>query len=338
MQGVEAETGTGVDLSEADAREQLAAMQADDEPLETTLRTDKRVLARVTDGIYRQPGSALRELISNAYDADATRVVLRTDRPRFKRMVIDDDGAGMSSEARIRMLYHIGGSAKRTSEGPELGITDEGDRYRSPGGRPLIGKIGIGLFSVAQLTQSFQVVTKVAGQSHRTVASVVLRQFSDEPDSGDGADEGEYEAGKVLVWKEAAPDRESHGTSIILTAMRRQTQETLRSWDRWQGVFPAGNDLDEADGLKPPLYNIGVVSDRDPDLLREQGAPAAPGASDGYANLPWNAQDSPREAFFKLTAAIWNAQFEGDPNPRVSKLCDYYLNMVWALSLEAPVP
>lgn len=41
----------------------------------TILKTDERVIARVTDGIYRQPGSALRELISNAYDADATRVV-----------------------------------------------------------------------------------------------------------------------------------------------------------------------------------------------------------------------------------------------------------------------
>ena len=28
-----------------------------------TLATNERVLARVTDGIYRQPGSAIRELI-----------------------------------------------------------------------------------------------------------------------------------------------------------------------------------------------------------------------------------------------------------------------------------
>lgn len=325
----------GSDLSEADAREQLAAMETDGEPLETTLRTDKRVLARVTDGIYRQPGSALRELISNAYDADATRVVLRTDRPRFKRMVIDDDGAGMSSEALIRMLYHIGGSAKRTSEGPNLGITDRTDRNRSPQGRPLIGKIGIGLFSVAQLTQSFQVVTKVAGQSHRTVASVVMRQFSDEAGSADSDDEGQYEAGKVLVWKEAATDPASHGTSIILTAMRPQTQETLRSWDRWQSVFPG--PAGEASGIKAPLYNIGVVSNADQDLLREQ-RPGAVGAAGAYDNLPWEPHDSPQQAFYKLVAAVWNAQFGGDPNPRVGKLCDYYLNMIWALSLEAPLP
>lgn len=34
----------------------------------TRLRASDRVIARVTDGIYRQPGSALRELISSAWD------------------------------------------------------------------------------------------------------------------------------------------------------------------------------------------------------------------------------------------------------------------------------
>jgi hypothetical protein len=38
--------------------------------VQTILQTNEQVIARVTDGIYRQPASALRELISNAYDAD----------------------------------------------------------------------------------------------------------------------------------------------------------------------------------------------------------------------------------------------------------------------------
>ena len=33
---------------------------------EAVLDTDERVLARITDGIYRQPASALRELLANA--------------------------------------------------------------------------------------------------------------------------------------------------------------------------------------------------------------------------------------------------------------------------------
>ena len=36
------------------------------EAIPLTLDTDDRVLARVTDGIYRQPSSAIRELLANA--------------------------------------------------------------------------------------------------------------------------------------------------------------------------------------------------------------------------------------------------------------------------------
>src|SRR5436190_21052115 len=89
----------------------------------TTLRTDEQVIARVTDGIYRQPASALRELISNAYDADATRVVIKTDAPRFERITIEDDGTGMSPEVLAHLLFNIGGSAKRNERGESLGIT-----------------------------------------------------------------------------------------------------------------------------------------------------------------------------------------------------------------------
>ena len=55
-------------------------------PVETPLTTNERVLARITEGIYRQPASALRELISNAYDADAKQVVILTDAPRFSTL------------------------------------------------------------------------------------------------------------------------------------------------------------------------------------------------------------------------------------------------------------
>ncbi len=95
--------------------------RASGEPVRTTLRVDDRVLARVTDGIYRRPSSAFRELISNAYDADATEVILQTDAPRFQRIVVRDNGRGMSPEALADLVTHIGGSSKRTAKGKRLG-------------------------------------------------------------------------------------------------------------------------------------------------------------------------------------------------------------------------
>src|SRR3954447_6034987 len=96
-------------LSDDDLAQQIIGTQSTSQPVETALRTDSRVLARVTDGIYRQPGSAIRELISNAYDADASRVIVATDRPRFAKMTIEDDGIGMTPWAVANLLHHIGG-------------------------------------------------------------------------------------------------------------------------------------------------------------------------------------------------------------------------------------
>ena len=64
---------------EAELVAKIRASESRSDVVETVLETDEQVIARVTDGIYRQPASALRELISNAYDADASRVVIKTD-------------------------------------------------------------------------------------------------------------------------------------------------------------------------------------------------------------------------------------------------------------------
>src|SRR5258708_2296247 len=90
-------------------------------PVDAFLATDQPVLARITDGIYRQPSSALRELISNAYDADASEVIISTDAPRFNQISVRDDGLGLSPQTLAHLVEHIGGSPKRTSEGKELG-------------------------------------------------------------------------------------------------------------------------------------------------------------------------------------------------------------------------
>ena len=299
-------------------------------PVNTVLRTDERVLARVTDGIYRQPGSAIRELVSNAYDADAKQVVIKTDRPRFHTLSVEDDGMGMTPAALAHLLHHIGGSAKRSPEGADLGIASTADPTRSPLGRRLIGKIGIGLFSVSQLTHRFQIITKTAGDPFRTIALVVLRQYSDE--SAPTPDEqGEYEAGLVTIWREPAADADSHGTTIILTDIRHQTRDTLQSRDLWAAI-DADHALApaEARDLRPPDFHIGRVRPDDADVLQSD--------DDTYNSLPWSRDDQPEVAFKKLVEAVWQHVNQGTPNPQLERIFDYYLRMVWQLSLAIPAP
>lgn len=301
-----------------------------DEPASARLTTDERVLARVTDGIYRQPGSAIRELVSNSYDADATQVVIKTDRPRFETLTIEDDGNGMTPDALAYLLHHIGGSAKRSPDGSDLGITGRGDPMHSPSGRRLIGKIGIGLFSVSQLTNRFHLVTKTRGDDWLTVASVVLRQYSDDgPPETD--DEGKYEAGLVQIWREPASDPEAHGTTITLTGIRPQTSDTLRSNQVWAAIDADPSlETEESRAVEPPAFHIGRVKRDDPSRLE--------GDADPYDCLPWSPGDDPDAAFRKLVDAVWG-QVEGkSTNPRLRDIFDYYLQMVWQLSLSIPAP
>ena len=309
----------------------IIANSSSDTPVETILKTNKRILSRVTDGIYRRPGSAIRELLSNAYDADATEVIIKTDRPRFSRITVDDNGIGMSRDALVHLIYNVGGSAKRSSTGVELGITNSENPVLSPGGRRLIGNIGIGLFSIAQLTRRFQIITKRSEDSFRTVATVILHQYTDEglrSTVGDGSNE-EYEAGIVNIWNEKAVDPSSKGTTIVLTDIRPQTRETLQSRNLWAAI-DSDYEGAEVSKPKPPAFHIGRVDPDNCDLLVGEGT--------DFESLPWDSNDSPSASFDQLVAAIWDKINHGTPNPQLGKIVDYYLQMVWELSLAIPAP
>jgi hypothetical protein len=305
--------------------------QTDDKDciIQTTLQTNEQVIARVTDGIYRQPGSALRELISNAYDADATRVVIKTDAPRFGKIQIWDNGAGISPDALAHLLYNIGGSAKRNPDGEKLNITSHGDPNKSPKGRKLIGKIGIGLFSVSQLTQTFQIISKTTGDTHRTIATVSLRQFSDTPSQSLDSD-SRYESGKVTIWRERVSDTASHGTTIILNGIRDQARGTLQSREIWNAIEQneQSPDEEERQSIAPPRYHIGRV-DESGNLLKP--------FKNALKSLPYSGSDKPAIAFQKLVNCVWGELENANPKPRLEDIFDYYLRMVWQLALAVPV-
>jgi hypothetical protein len=295
------------------------------EVIDTRLETSGRVIARVTDGIYRQPGSALRELISNAYDADASKVIIDTDAPRFEKISVSDDGHGMTPEVLAHLLQNIGGSAKRTLDATRLGISSQYDASLSPTGRRLIGKIGIGLFSVAQLTHTFQILTKVAGDSFRTVATVVLRTYSEDDLKGTTSDD-KFESGLVRIWSERAEDINAHGTTIVLTGIRAETKDTLRSRRLWASIEESAKE--NAKGkpdFDPPKFHIGQVQPRDGELIKDS------------AQLPWSVDDSPEQKFRKLVDCVWAEIGHSTPNPKLEDLFDYYLRMIWNLGLGAPI-
>jgi hypothetical protein len=115
------------------------------------IRVHERALAHLSRGLYRSPASALRELVSNAWDANATRVTIDTNHPKFFQLSIEDDGDGFTGEEFAELMGGgIGNSTKRTDPKPL--------EY----GRPTIGRLGIGMLGIAQICGSFIVMSKPA--------------------------------------------------------------------------------------------------------------------------------------------------------------------------------
>lgn len=305
--------------------------------VQTRLAASERVIARVTDGIYRQPASALRELISNAWDADASNVTILTDAPRFSRVYVRDDGAGMSHETLARLLKNIGGSAKRREDGKQLGITDAADADRTPAGRLLIGKIGIGLFSISQLARRFQIITKVKGSNYRLLAEIRLRAYSDDPGDDIATEsEDEFVSGEVLIRREPFGDLDAHGTDIILDDLKPPVRDILRSADRWRAIEErekalAAGDIETWTSMRVqmPSYHSGYIEEL-------SGLEDAPDVLKIAPKLPWTAEDAPEDRMAKLMDAV-EGEFSRLDRPDLANTLDTYLEMLWTLGLSAPV-
>ncbi|GGE53112.1 ATP-binding protein [Agaricicola taiwanensis] len=323
----------GVLEAEKRFTEDMIKSRTTGEPAETVLKTDDRVLARITDGIYRQPSSALRELISNAYDADATEVFIETDSPRYSQIEVRDNGIGMDEEALSRLIHHIGGSTKRTSLGKDMGTTAADNAGLSPAGRKLIGKIGIGLFSVSQLTSHFQIITKRKGADHRLFADVILRTYLE--DEEEAAADRPFETGTVRVVSVPAEDIKAHGTQIILRQIHPRARNILRSRERWESYYEQ-LELPEKDrdpAVTAPVFHSGnLAQEPDPDdkQLVFQDGPA----------MPWKdiAKPTPLQKFEALRTALAGQVGSASDRPEVARTFDNYLALLWTLSLSAPVP
>ncbi len=296
----------------------------------TVIATSDRVLARITDGIYRQPSSALRELISNAYDADATKVEIQTDAPRFGKITVRDDGNGMSPEALSNLIHNIGGSIKRTVVNDGYGIVDAEDPTLSPvKKRKLIGKIGIGLFAVSQLTHHFQIITKRKGDNFRLFADVILKTYTEDELTNltkkKDKEPRKFETGTAVVKTIKDPNIKAHGTDIILLKLKKHSQDLLRSRERWEKVL-APENAHEEEPAEPPAYHIGKLDLKDDKTIRRASA------------LPWNKNDTPGQKFSKLTRVVIEQVGVQYSNPKLENIFDNYLKTIWTLSLSAPLP
>lgn len=111
--------------------------------------------------MYSTLPPVIGELVANAWDADATRVDVTIPDAALtdtSEIIVSDNGHGMSDEL-VRKAYLIVGRDRREDDG-----TDE-----SPGGRPVMGRKGIGKFCGFGIANEIEVESVNDGATSRFV-------------------------------------------------------------------------------------------------------------------------------------------------------------------------
>lgn len=180
------------------------------------------VIADISAGIYRTPAGALKELVSNAFDADAENVRVSTSGPQFSTFTCTDDGSGLTAERFKEIMGLIGGSTKR-----DRGETSQIFR------RPLIGRIGIGLLSIGQICSSFEIFSSAKGSQTKFRARIDLEpymrpearrmQLGSKLKTDEKVRVGEYEIEET----EEEPDK--HYTRVVMEKINPGFKKQLRS-------------------------------------------------------------------------------------------------------------
>ncbi|UCD80966.1 MAG: ATP-binding protein [Desulfobacterales bacterium] len=115
-----------------------------DESSHLTITVDKSHILSLGERLYEQSIELIRELVNNAYDADATRVDVTVS---GNEIVVADDGEGMNQEG-LKQYFNVGSDEKL--------LHPKSPRF----GRDRIGQFGIGKFASLAAASRFEITTQ----------------------------------------------------------------------------------------------------------------------------------------------------------------------------------
>src|SRR5574341_1193140 len=176
------------------------AQSAAPKPYRLPVTVDKSHIVTIGEKLYTQSVELIRELVNNAYDADAAKVFVEI---HDERIEVRDDGLGMDLDG-LRQYFNIGSTEKVLhNKSPKFG-------------RERIGQFGIGKFATLSACQRFEVVTQRGDFAARVIFD--KRDWAQETARWD------------LPLEIISPDRKrGDGTVVILHQLYRNFDlETVR--------------------------------------------------------------------------------------------------------------
>ena len=168
------------------------------EQFTSQITVDKNIVSLLSRFTYeRSFPYALREVISNAYDADATTAGINID-VKKEEVVIIDDGNGMTRE-EFDFYLRIAGQRRGKRETPKFG-------------RKRIGQFGVGFLAILPFCETLQIVSTAENSEEIFTASIPASKFFKQ-------DGKTVDVGEIMVPGEVRRDpkiKSAHYTQIKL--------------------------------------------------------------------------------------------------------------------------
>ena len=195
-------------------------------PVNLTLSLSPKVLQHISSSVYRNSASAIKELASNSFDARAKEfhirfTIIEKAKATFslEEVTIEDDGEGIDKDKLTYIFNNIGNSLKSQ----ELEY-DSQDSIEQGTNKPYIGRIGIGLFSLAAASSNFILETKCKGGEARR-ATVNLTNFDQLRTTNDSLDQ--FNAGYARIELLDQPEEKESYTNIIIKEFKKPFMESI---------------------------------------------------------------------------------------------------------------
>ncbi len=204
------------------------------EEKELVMEFDPNTIQHLGIKMYSTLPPVIAEIVANSYDADAKEVKVYLNDTDELEIIIEDDGHGMAYTEINPKFLKIGRNRREEENGTE-----------SPGGRPVIGKKGIGKLSFFGISKLIIV---------KTIKGHLLNTFS--MNLNDILEERDLYKPKIMHKNEKAG--KEHGTTVTLYDLKRKSKfspnDIARSLARTFRVF------DEKDfDVKIIHNNVNVI-------------------------------------------------------------------------------
>ena len=197
---------------------------------------DTHLFAELGALLVGRDSTALNELVKNAYDADASKVIIHGEglATADGSIHVIDDGIGMTADAFERGFLRIASRVKRDGEGRSAIFN------RHYTGRKGIGRLAAHKLATQVIVQSTP-DPKVFGLGHQSIQASIDWGVIESLESLDDTDKG-------IELKEISQSFGQHGTTIELRSLRKSWSESMLA------TF-----VGEVQSFEPPIFLVEKI-------------------------------------------------------------------------------